>query len=233
MARSSIDRTGHVYNHLTVTRLDHLEGELRYWECRCECGAEVVVQASNLVSGSTKSCGCHRSRRMAERNRTHGMAYSSEWESWRAMRDRCYQPSNASFKTYGAVGITVCGRWRDSFENFLEDMGKKPTPDHSIDRIDGTKGYAPENCRWATKSAQAINRKPRAKGWYRTDYTGQRFGRLVAVKHAGSYKQWLFRCDCGTEKVMTAGNIVHGRTKSCGCLRRELAPTRKQAHHQE
>lgn len=81
-----------------------------------------------------------------------------EYRAWTAMRDRCYNPKTKSYRRYGGRGITVCGPWRESFANFLVDMGRRPSEGHSLDRVDNSGNYTPLNCRWATKSEQAYNR---------------------------------------------------------------------------
>jgi hypothetical protein len=88
----------------------------------------------------------------------HGMSRTPEHESWRSLKKRCLCKTCKAYKYYGGRGITVCERWRDSFENFLADMGPKPSPKHSIDRINVNGNYEPSNCRWATWSQQVINR---------------------------------------------------------------------------
>jgi hypothetical protein len=159
---------GDVYGKLTIIRecsgikYTDKTREHRQYECQCECGNICVVQLRNLKINKTISCGCYARERQKEASIKHNLHKSPEYSSWISMKQRCYNPKSTPYDSYGGRGITVCDRWLESFDNFYEDMGPKPSPTHSIDRIDNYKlidGYSKDNCRWATKSEQVQNRR--------------------------------------------------------------------------
>ena len=132
----------------------------------CEsCGQEFRCEHWKPKRFCNKRC----SDNMSWRKR-HGVSLTQEYAVWKHMRNRCNNPNCRDYRLYGARGITIDPRW-DVYENFREDMGARPSSDHSLDRIDNSKGYGPDNCKWSTRSEQAKNRRPWNHWKYRDDAT--------------------------------------------------------------
>lgn len=149
-----LELSGAVFGRLTVTDSSSVDrcGKVQ-WVCRCSCGNIVSVVGSKLKSGYTKSCGC-----LALEVRTkHGNSRKSEYRIRLTMIQRCHNPKSRQYKDYGGRGITVCERWRESFDAFYADMGQRPSKDHSLERVDNNSGYCKENCKWATRKEQSRN----------------------------------------------------------------------------
>lgn len=154
------DITGQIFNNIVVTGFAGTDGINSHWWCRCYCGVVFTAVGARLKNGEKRSCGClYMATRITAgtKNRTHGRSRTKEYCCWVGMKKRCSNPKNKDYPRYGGRGIVVCDRWKSSFENFFADMGYRPTPSHTIERLDIDKGYEPSNCRWATPQQQARN----------------------------------------------------------------------------
>lgn len=169
--RRSKDLSGMRFGRLTVISRAENKGRNPAWDCICDCGNNKVIANYSLTSGKTQSCGCLQKEVAAERLLKHGHDRvgnrTREYEIWLHIISRCENINDKSFADYGERGIKVCDSWRNSFENFLVDMGERPSPKHSIDRIDVNGNYEPSNCRWVTKEVQSRNTRV-----YKTNKTG-------------------------------------------------------------
>lgn len=197
-----IDRTGQRFGRLTVLGRAPSEPGHTRWNCRCDCGASVVVATNKLPNGHTQSCGCLQRERAHDANIKHGQtAYpnggrsTKEYNTWSLMLRRCHKVGSQDYADYGGRGVRVCERWH-SFELFYADIGPAPSPAHSIDRWPNNDGnYEPGNCKWSTPKEQRRNQR-----------------RLVLIEHAGQLKtpmEW-------SEVTGISHKRIHARIKLLG-----------------
>jgi hypothetical protein len=133
-----------------------------YHVCQCCCGELAIVARSCLQNGHTQSCGCLQKQRASETRTKHGLRKIREYKVWKSMIIRCGNPNHTSYADYGGRGIRVCDRWLDpenGLRNFLSDMGTRPSPGLSLNRIDNNGNYCPDNCEWTTQREQSRNRR--------------------------------------------------------------------------
>ena len=142
------DITNKIFGKLKVIKIAYIK-KPAHWQCECSCGNSCIVTGNRLRGGKTKSCGCILKKQK-------GMSTSRTYHSWQSMIQRCTDASVEHYKRYGLKGIEVCNRWKNSFQNFLEDMGERPKA-KTLDRIDSKGNYEPDNCRWSTVKEQANN----------------------------------------------------------------------------
>lgn len=163
------DITGTRFGKLiAVCQLGKTERGYYEWECVCDCGGRKVVAVTRLMQGNVQSCGCSGGRKPGAGKRAAPRTLTRR--SWQNMLNRCRNASSPSFSDYGERGITVCERWTNSLDAFIEDMGHRPSAAHTIDRIDNNDGYHKGNCRWATRAEQ--NRNTRHVVWI--EWNGER-----------------------------------------------------------
>lgn len=221
-----IDLTGQRFGKLVAKEVFQFRASsgrsYRKWNCICDCGKEVEVKSESLKSGDRTSCGCAY-QEVANKKSFGGLVKSDEYKILSQVKKRC-AVEGSSTKNYGARGVDVCARWLEKgilgITNFIEDMGPRPSKQHTIERLDVNKGYSPENCVWTDDlGLQAFNKRPRKSltgipgvsqtkdgygyrvriskdqkrinlGYYKDIYTAAKVRREAEIKYYGFNLDW-------------------------------------------
>lgn len=157
-AHNFVDLTGKKFTDWTVISLDEpktKEKRESYWVCKCKCGTIKTLLGGNLRSGKSTSCGCSR----IEMIQGYKLSEHPLYWVYKSIQNRCYRKTDKSYHNYGGRGIKMSKSWYNSFNQFVVDMGQKPTPSHSIERLDNEKGYSKNNCKWGTPKEQGNNQR--------------------------------------------------------------------------
>lgn len=213
-----LNLVGRTFVRLTVVERAGTHRQKSTWRVRCECGNERVVPGAALVSGNTKSCGCLQRDRASMVSRTPGLARPAksypEYTVWCAMVQRCTNCKDDAFINYGGRGIKVCDRWRNSFADFLADMGERPSAAHSIERLNNDGHYEPNNVLWATVVRQANNKRSNVRVAYlgRTQTVAE-WCRELGLRPFTVYNR-LNHCGWSPERALTTPCLGRGRWRS-------------------
>lgn len=198
MGHKRMDLIGREFGLMRVIAFAGLDARRNSrWLCVCKCGTQKVCLGFNLTRNHIVSCGCRTQLKTEQRAEEH-----PDWRPFSSMLCRCYHPKTPGYKNYGGRGIVVCDRWREGgFWVFIADMGPRPTPNHSLDRIDNDGPYSPENCRWSTPKQQGRNRRTTV----RLTYQGETLPMIEWVERLGlDYNQVRHRY----RKGMSAEDIL-------------------------
>jgi hypothetical protein len=163
LRHGSLDLTGQIFGMLTAVRRLHSNGKHWVWLFQCRCGQQTDRVGQDVKRSVTRGqfphCGCMKHTLQSEAKKTHGMSRHPAYAVWRSMKDRCELPSHQAWRNYGGRGITVCPRWRQSFQNFWDDMGGSYQRGLDLDRKDNNGNYRKDNCRWVARRINCMNRR--------------------------------------------------------------------------
>lgn len=224
-----VELLGQTFGRLRVIgpSTEKFHGRMK-WECVCECGTTCIVPGERLRHGTKRSCGClYRESRRGIRLTHGGKSSKNPWPEyaiWRGMIQRCHRPKTSSYPNYGGRGIKVCTRWRKSFAAFIEDMGRRPAPELTLDRRDNNQGYFKTNCHWTTKIEQANNKRnvlrmtingitKTLRGW--SDVSGIPKHVLI-FRHRQNWPEGLFLAPPGMRRKNQCGTLIEYGGKKLG-----------------